>query len=284
MNVAYAKSVAGPTYFGLPLRTGQVLLSEAPSPHGLLFSLGTETYTPFTHSAIIVVEDGAPYVYDVAADFRPWFASTAADALHGGVGRAPFLEYVGGALYAEVFDPPAGTDPDKLVARLRDLRRREVPFDAHWDFQDKSALYCTEFVAELLAAAGAPTPPLSRRGPNRSLRRALAWFGLETEWVLPAGAFIDETRLVAAVGPWRTRTSGQAYFAAKRELHRRFTADQKVGNLMELDGTELKIRPHVQAYLHRAAHRFDGQAPPPAAVLDAAVRALAEEVFGAFAG
>ena len=41
----------------------------------------------------------------------------------------------------------------------------------------------------------------------------------------------------------------EAYFAAKRELHRRFTDDQKIGNIWSWSWRGLQLRPQVAAFL-----------------------------------
>ena len=41
---------------GLPFQTGQILLSEAPGPYGILFTLAPDRVFRFTHSALIVTD------------------------------------------------------------------------------------------------------------------------------------------------------------------------------------------------------------------------------------
>jgi hypothetical protein len=75
----------------------------------------------------------------------------------------------------------------------------------------------------------------------------------------------------------------EAYLEAKRELYRRFTDDQNIGNLLELRHYEVALRPPVAAFLERAPHLYDGvNGLPPEAEMRARVRALADSIFGPF--
>ncbi len=274
------------THFALPLASGQLVLSEAPGPHSLLFGLAPAAFHRFTHAAVVIVDEktGEPFVYDMSAEFKPGFATTPADALHGGLRRTPFLEYVSLHLYAEVVEPPAGVDRAKVAARVAALWAEKPAFDPSWDYGDRSKLFCTELVAEALAAGGGAAPALEPLNENPSLRRVLSWFGVRGDRSLPAGAF-ERDRPVAVFSRWPSRGAAAGYFAAKRELHRRFTADQKIGNLMILDGVDVRLRPEVEAFLERATRLGAGAAPaaePPADELRARVEALAVELLGPF--
>src|SRR5688572_10104357 len=80
----------------LPFETGQILLSEAPGPHGILFTLAPNRFFRFTHAAMMLVDErGEPYVYDVSAEFSPSFATTPSGSLDGGVRKTPLTSYIG---------------------------------------------------------------------------------------------------------------------------------------------------------------------------------------------
>ena len=267
----------------LPFETGQILLSEAPGPHGVLFTLAPNRFFRFTHSAIIVTDErGEPFVYDMSAEFKPTLATTPPGSLHGGVRKTSFADYVGIHLYVEVFEPPSGIDRKRVGERVRALEQAGVDFDPHWDFHDRRRLFCSEFMVEVLGAGGAPSPPLVPLSENRSLRRVLAWFGISDGDSLPAAALPRE-RLIAAFSRWPTRAAAEAYLEAKRELYRRFTPDQHIGNLLELKGLDVELRPAVQAFLDRAPALYAG-APelPETAAIRARIGNLADEVLGPF--
>ncbi len=290
-HVVYLDPAARPGAPGLafPLHTGQLVLSEAPGAHSFLFSLGTETFYPLTHAAIVKVDPatGEAFVYDTAAEYKPRFARKPADALDGGMRKVPFLDYVASNLYAEVQEPPETVDRARMAGRLDQLWARQVPFDPYWDLDEHEALFCTELVADVLVAGGAVAPvpvPVTR---NPSLLSVLRWFGVRGDVGLPAAVLLGPgARRVVAFSVWRTDLAVRAYFAAKRELHRRFTVDQKIGNILVLDGMQVRTRPQVQAFLDRSAALFDDRPVGGAAVTDdevrAAVDALATATLGPF--
>lgn len=265
---------------GSPFRTGQLILSEAPGPYGILFTFAPERFFRFTHSALVIVENGEPFVYDMSAEFKPTLAREPAGSLVGGIRRTPLADYVGMHLYVEVFEPPANVDRARVEAKVRELRAQGVEFDAGWDFHEHSRMFCSEFVVEALAAGGLVRPPLVPLTHNASLRTVLTWFGVTASESLPAAALPRERR-VAAFSVWPNRACAEAYLEAKRELYERFTPDQNIGNLLELDRYDVKLRPPVAEFLQRAPELYlTAPTEPPEAELRARVRALAAEVLG----
>lgn len=282
------ESKAGPkdagTFFGLPLRTGQIVLSESQGPYALLFSLGPARYFPFTHAAILVMEDAEPFVYDFVGAYKPGFEDRPTDAIRGGIRRLPFFEYCAPNLYVEVLDPPAEVDPSQLVAYIRAIEARDVPFDAYFRWDEHEALFCTEFVEMALRAAGAKPKSLVPVRQNPSLGRLLDWFRVPKDRALPAGLYLDPARFQGALGQFVTRTAAYSYFAAKRELHRRFTDDQVLGNIFSQKGVaDLDLRPQIIAFMNRAIHAYDGSRfAPTLAEIDIRVRGIAAEMYGPF--
>lgn len=266
---------------GLPLRTGQIVLSEAPGPYRLLFGLGTRHFWRFTHSALLVLHEGEPFVYDFAGEYKPVFARSPAAGIRGGLRKTPLWDYVRAHLYVEIVEPPLqpgrrALDLPRLRARLRAIERARVPFDAAWDLSDRRALFCSEFLAEVLGPAGAAIPPLDALTDNPSLRRVLRWYGMRAAQTLPAGAFHAAERRVAAFSVWPRAAEVEAYFAAKAELHRRFTPAQRVGHVFRLVGHDLAVREPIEAFLASARARFATVTGPiDDRTISAAVAALA---------
>lgn len=269
------------TFVGMPLRTGQVVLSEAVGAYSLLFSLGPARSYDFTHAGILVMEDGEPFVYEMTGEYKLGFGDRPTDGIEGTCRRVPLLEYSRGYLFVEIFDPPAGVDPAKVGAWAQAQLRDGTPFDAYFDWAEHEALFCTEFVQLALEAGGAP--PLKELVPVRqqpSLQRLLKWAGVANERCLPAGLYADPERTAAALGLFPTRTAAECYFAAKAELHRRFTDDQKLGNLFEMTGlADVTIRGSVYLFLQDASRLLHGTQPGPDEIR-AAVQAMADERFG----
>lgn len=274
------------TFYGLPLATGQIVLSEAPGPYSVLFALGPARFFRFTHAALLVFEDGEPWVYDFSGAYKPGFDARPSDAIEGGMRRQRFLDYCAANLYCEVIDPPPGADVERLVDYVHDVQTRDVPFDAYFRFDDgQERLYCSEFVEVGLRTAGAKPSPFIPVRTNPSLRAFLVWNKLPLDLSLPAGGFHDPERSVGAVGQLRSLTAVACYFAAKKEIHRRFTDDQLLGNVFLKSGqADIDLRPEVFAFMEHAVHLFDGaRFAPDEAAVDDAVRALADRLFGPLA-
>ena len=184
-------------------------------------------------------------------------------------------------LYAEIFDPPPGVDADALTRHIHEVEEQDLEFDAYFDFSDHTRLFCTEFVELTLRAAGAESTSLVPMRQNPSLATLLRWVQLPTKEMLPAGLFIDRERYRAALGQFDSRVTAHAYFAAKRELHRRFTDEQRLGSVFRMQASSnITLRPEVFDFLNRAVHTFDDAPPPSLEVIETRIGALADELLG----
>ena len=95
-----------PNYLGLPLKSGQLVLTESPDTTSYLFPLIPKKFYPFTHVAIVSVEDGEPYVYDVTGEVKTFpLRKRLMDNVTGKMYRRKLYEYVAPNLYAEIYDP-----------------------------------------------------------------------------------------------------------------------------------------------------------------------------------
>lgn len=271
------------TYLGLPLKTGQVVLSEAPGPYSLLFSLGPERPFDFTHAAILVLEEGEPFIYEMTGEYNGiGLEDRPTDGIEGMCRRLPLLEYCQAYLFVEIFDPPAGVDGEEVAAYARARLADETPFDVYLDYGDHGKLFCTEFVQMALEAGGAPPIELTPVRQQPSLQRLLDWLGVDSDRCVPAGIFADPARSAAVLGLLPTRTAAACYFEAKAELHRRFTDDQLLGNLFDMSGmADITVRPAVHRFQQHAASLFQRQQRPPTReAITTAVQSLAEQLFG----
>ncbi len=276
-----------PTYNGLAVRSGQIVLTESPDSTSYVFFLIPKKFHPFTHAAIISVENGEPFVYDVTGEVKTLpIKSRLMDNVTGKMYRRSLFEYVAPHLHSEIYDPPAGADGEKIAAFARRKYAEGVEFDSYFDFHDHRRLFCSELVALAIESGGGPPIAPEASNPNPSIVEGMRWLGVPPGEALPAGRFLDPSRYVGALGQFSTRTAAWLYFEAKRELHRRFTMDQRLGFLLTLDGNgRVDVRPEITAYTIRASHLFDDQHPPPEPSdprLGEAVRRLADEVFGPF--
>lgn len=272
-------------FLGMPLRDGQIVLTESPDATSLVFAMIPKRFHDFTHAGILAMEDGEPVVYEVSGEVITFpVHSRLLDNVAGEVHRRPLLQYVAANLYAEVLEVPEGVDGAKVAAWARDAYRRKVPFDAYFRWDDHEKLFCTELVELAMQAGGAKPQPFVPINDNPSLGVAIRWIGVPPDTALPAGLYYDPARYVGAFGQFGTRTAAFAYFEAKRELHRRFQRNQRLGFLFTLSGTgKVGIRPDVTRFMFDAAHLFDGQPTPPEPGdprITTEVRRFADATFG----
>ena len=140
--------------------------------------------------------------------------------------------FVANQSYIAIYTPPAGSDPARIVDFARQSHARYIRFDPWFDLGDASRMYCTEFVALALAAGDAPPVRTSAMNRNPSLRVLTDWLQLRADTIIPAAALIEHGERVALISRDYSPAQFTAYFALKQELHRRFTPDQKIGNVL----------------------------------------------------
>jgi hypothetical protein len=237
-----------PGWRGLPVADGQIIVTEKPSPMALLISLTAERFEPYVHAGLIVFDDGQPYVYESFGMLMPHWGGRPTRGMRGGVRRVRLEAFLRRGGITAVYEPAAPVDRKALLAFARDALGRRVRFDDVFDGRDPQKMYCVEFVARSLQAAS-PAPleavPMSR---NASLRVLLDWLEIRAQDLWLAGALLDDERRVLLMDPRRSRDRIEQYFARKRELHRRFTADRRLGAVFEWR-RGLRLRPRVGEYL-----------------------------------
>jgi hypothetical protein len=252
-------------FLGMPLRDGQLLLTESPEATSFVFAMIPKQFHYFTHGGVIAIEDDEPVVYEVSGEVVTLpLHSRVLDNVSGEVHRRPLLQYASANLYVEVMDLPDGVDGAKVAAFARDAYRRKAPFDAYFRWDEHEALYCTELVELAERAGGAPASPFVAVNDNPSLALAIQWIGVHAETALPAGVYYDPRRWVGSLGQFSSRTAAYAYFEAKRELHRRFQRNQRLGFLFELSHYgNVDVRPDISRFAFDASHLFDTDPSPP---------------------
>jgi hypothetical protein len=269
-------------FHGIPLRDGQLVVSEQGSPLGMLLSLLSAEAFPWIHVGIIAIEGGKPYVYESNGQLRPtWSSQPPNAAVGGGVRRMSLDWFVANQSYIAIHAPPAGADPAKLVAFARDSHARQVRFDPWFDLDDPGRMYCTEFVALGLVAAGAPTVETTAVHPGRSIGVLRDWLQIRATHMIPAAALIGDSERVALISKKHSPAQTSAWFALRQELHRRFTPDQKVGNLLSFSPlTGLDFQPPVRETIRVvdiAARDWDALTETE---IDLRVRQIATEKLG----
>jgi hypothetical protein len=261
---------------GLPLADGQIIVTEKPGPMALLISLTAQRFEPYVHAGLIVFDGGKPYVYESFGMLMPHFGGRPTRGMRGGVRRVPLEAFLRRGGITAVYEPAADVDRVALVAFARDTLAHRVRFDDVFDGRDPRRMYCVEFVARALQAASArPIEPVPLSA-NASMRVLLDWFEIDAPDLWLAGALLDGSRQVLLMDPRRPRARIDDYFARKRELHRRFTPDQRLGAVFEWR-RGLRLRPRVGDYLFatdeaeagRLADRMLGPLPETDRVVEA---------------
>lgn len=261
------------------------MLAVGPSAVGAAGLVLAGQPSPYHHAGVVVFDDGRPFVYDITSDIDIWTKTDVlGEALVGAPARTPFLVFCRLYVAAVVFDPPPGLDVSATVRWLRGARSEKLPFDGLLDWEDPASVSCSELVARAYAAGGVAWPPMQRWRDHPEVARYKAAFGFEDAGLLPPGAFAAPERFVAAFGCAEDYTAARAFAAGLEELYRRFDAQQSVGNVVGLDGTNLRLRPRVAWFLNAAQTAFHGQPgpPPTPAEVDRRVRAIAAEAFGPY--
>lgn len=286
------KPIAGrDSFLGIPIKTGQLVLGESPGDLSFFFNLAPGRFYRFTHAAILIIEDdGRPYVYDIAGElsvFKALYSSAPTGAISGSVTKTSFYDYCKPYYYVEVFDPPTDADPKKIAEFIKRCYDDQKPFDPYFNWNDKEAYFCTQMIAEALTYAGAKAPEFTPIKDNASLKTCLNWLEVPSDVTLPAGSFADPARYVGALSTFGSMTAVRAYFAAKAVIHERFTSEQKLGNVFLMDGLQLRLRPHVDAFVKEAIKAAQESAAGAEEELDeesveAIVRGLADERLGHF--
>jgi hypothetical protein len=270
-------------FHGIPVRDGQLVVSEQGSPLGLLMALLVDDAAPWIHAGIISIEDGVPWLYESNGQLHPAWSGPPTATVSGGMRRMTLEWFVANQTWIAIYDPPAGADPAKIVAFARQSHAQHIPFDAYFDLGDASRMYCTEFVALALASADAPPVRSAALSPNRSIRVIADWLQLRADKVIPAGALIEHGERVALISKGHSPAQTSAWFALRQELHRRFTPDQKVGNVLSFSPfSGLDFQPPVRDLIRSvdvAARDWDKLRD---AEIDARVRRIAGERLGPY--
>jgi hypothetical protein len=256
------------TWQELPVASGQIIVNEHPSGVSLFLSLIAARFAPYMHVGLVVVETDGPYVYEAMGAMLPLPWRTPNASVGGGVRRVRLEQFLARGGITALYEPPAIVDRKRLVEFARARRHEHKPFDGSYDSRDDSRYYCVEFVARALEAAGAAPIMPAPTTRNASMRVALDWLEIRTPVLLMAGELIDEQRRVALLSRRFSASEIARYFALKREIHRRFTADQRIGNVVYWSHQQLHMRPAVDRYFETGVSNS----------VDPAV--LADEIFG----
>lgn len=267
-------------YLRVALASGQIIVTGSDEPLDVAGGLAAENFPQYLHAGIIVEDPDGWHVYEGNASTVPWGAGPPTAAMIGRIGRVPIDTFVRRHPYVVIFEP-RDVDLSAVVAFARIHRERATPFDPHFDNDDRARFYCTQFVALALEAGGMEPIPYTPRRENPSMRVIFDWLRIRGPGTIQADSVIRGARLVARLSVEQSAAEIMIMTAAKRELHRRFTCDQRAGNVFRrtLDGIDFRVG--VQHFLDRAVALLrEGSVAPEPAAIAIAVQHLANELFG----
>ena len=246
----------------LPLANGQIIAMDGREPHGFFATMFAVEYQPWTHLGIVAIEADGPVVYDVNGSL--FFMPGASPAKHGSgrVRRWPLREFLesrsSGGQFLGIFSAPQGVDVDRMLAFVRQHHAAETRFDHLYDLSDQRALYCSEFVALAVQAGGGdPVVPIPAID-NRSISVIREYVGITTPSFILPGQLADVRRLVILVTPDMPVRHIAVHFEIRRELHRRFSRDARVGTLVGISplARSMVWRENVAEFIRQTLEAF----------------------------
>ena len=119
---------------------------------------------------------------------------------------------------------------------------------------------------------------------NPSLTTVRHWPGISDRDTVQAQQLIAPERFVAALSVFRQQERFHFYIELKRVLYRRFTPDQKLGNLFDWNGRTLDLRPPAKDLIVAGVKMYRGREVPSLAQARKDIRALAVQMFGTMEG
>ncbi|MDD5392938.1 MAG: YiiX/YebB-like N1pC/P60 family cysteine hydrolase [Thiothrix sp.] len=287
-NLAAVQGVIidGASAWGVPLKTGQIVATESAVPINVMYLLLYPEFSPFVHVGIVEVDHGDAYVYEAGGTYKlSAGAAPPTDNVSGYVRRTPlgdFLHEMGGT--ASVYESPTGVDLVKVLAYAKQHTASKTPFDAYFNYTDRSRLYCSEFVAAAFEAGGKipyATVPVK---PNTSMRVVLDWLKVKDRQILPVYQLVKQERWAGTISENYTLTELKVDRAVKAELYQRFTPDQKLGNVLAWGVGDVGLQPPIEQFRKAAFDAFDKQKNYNAAEVLQKVRQLAKSYLGEFDG
>jgi hypothetical protein len=248
------------TWHGLPIHDGQIIVFEEDRPLSFLLTLPGVQYQPYVHAGLVVFDAGQPQVYEAWAIYKPRLHGRPTRGARGGVRRVSLASFLERRGIIAIHDPAPAVDRAAVLAFARASLASGIGFDEFFDAEDPRTMYCAEFVARALEAGGAPRFTGVPVSSNPSLRRLLDWFEVRAPRLVLAGELLRDTERRVLIDRHRGAAEIEQHFARRRELHRRFTTEQRLGNLFRWTGMALRFRPQIERYLRAPAAAAGGDA------------------------
>lgn len=270
-------------FHGIPLRSGQIIVSNRNTALNLIVTLTDTEHQSYAHAGIISIEQGKPYVYHATVQLRLLFRSSPTDLTKGVIERWPLMKFLDETMVVAIYDPPSLAIGKSMSEYAIRSRKERLPYDPVFDEVDRSKVYCSEFVVSALEASGTRPIPVRPRRSHPSIDIIYEWLSIKAKGHYFVSDLVDENRLVALLSERLTRQQIDLYIGLRAELFRRFTPDQKIGNMISWTGFGVKLLPDVERFIQRGISG-DFRAPRPGEAQQDWIMALADEVFGSIVG
>ena len=283
VNAQLANST-GYSKWGIPLATGQIVVTESPVPINTLYMLLYPEFSPFIHVGIVEVNKDNAYVYESSGEYKLGIGDhPPTDNVSGHVRRITLEQYItesGGTV--SFYTPPKGVDLTQVLQYAQTHTTAKTPFDAYFNYTDRSKLYCSEFVAAAFEAGGSPAYRTVPMKLNPSLQTVVNWLKVKDRTILPVHQLVAAQKWVGTVSQTHTLTELKIDRATKAELYQRFTANQKLGNILAWGGTGMYFQPPITEFKDQAFAAFDQSKPYSAEQVLTKVGELADTYLGLF--
>lgn len=236
------------------LRSGQILTTESSDPLHLPTMLGSDRFSPFIHLGVVEVSNAGIYVYDTTATIGKYFLTgkSPSDTMKGHVRRVALQEFINYARVINIYAPPTSVNTGTLISVLRQHWIAKTPFDPYFNLDDRTTLYCSELIAMAMEQAGGKRYTPANMRYNPSLEVVRRWMKISTPKFLFPYQLTEPRNWLGTISLDYSSREILIDRLVKYELYRRFTRSQKIGNVMQLDGTQFIIRPTIQRFATQA--------------------------------
>jgi hypothetical protein len=243
-------------YQGLPIRSGQLIVSEGGSALSFMMELMATRYGPYGHVGILSVEGNEIYVYEAFAQLGLRFWAPPTERLSGRVRKVTLSAFLKRQMISAIYEAD-GVDLDGVATFARQAYSQRLSFDRYFDSRTDETVYCTEFVAQALTAGGHLNIVATQRTTNVSLNRIMRWLKVDSpEFIVPADLLADAHRIVL-ISDRYSAAQIEARFSFKEQLHNRFTTSQKLGDIFRWTSLGPRLRPHLRQLYHTLMDEAD---------------------------
>lgn len=271
------------TYKGLPLHSGQIVVSESGNRYSLFFSILPEKFSTHIHAGILIFDQGQPYVYEALGSVGLFLGSNPTDNISGHVRRRPLNYYLLNENFTSIYNLPNHIDKQKVIQVALHHYQKQTPFDPYANMTSHESVYCTEFVATALEAGKKTIIQLTPYKKNNSIKKIRDWLKFDTNEVILADSLVQPENHMVTFSSRLTLRELKLYIFMRYELHRRFTENQRIGNLFEWTGRQLKLRKPVALFKEKVLDLFNNkQSTQSWESIHLAVRNLANKMLGYF--